>query len=410
MKRRLLITRVMAVFASLSLNTLIYAGNPLWTFSSLTPATLSIPANGTRTIEYKVCNQSTKPHQLKMREMSGVTQTVSCNLKSKGTPGDCCTLTLAVTGNQLPAHGILGGPALCQANSNGTPNPNQCYQPSQTNILRITKGPAQYTVGAVISGLNPVYFGGTVLGVTDTVTLLNNGTNSTPTSTDGPFTFSTPIAEGSTYNVTIGTQPTDQTCTIANGSGTMGGRNIRNVAVTCSTNPSALSNITLQNKSGSPVTVYALYVPQLSYTSTDCNLSTVLYTSTNASGAFLMPVTMMANQKIPIGQNFLYNMLYTAIYYYNQQALTPSPCTLPGCTWGVTDTTVYNWCIFLGALSPASGNTATTSSVPPYAGAVSGAGYNYDLVTQYNSIGPITCNDQNLTCSVSSAQNVAFPH
>ena len=138
-------------------------------------------------------------------------------------------------------------------------------------------------------------------------------------------------------------------------------------------NAYSLSNITLQNKLGAPVTVYALYVPQLSYTSTDCNLATVLYTSTNASGAFLMPVTIMANQKIPIGQNFLYNMLYTAIYYNNQQLLTASPCTLPGCTWGVTDTTVYNWCIFLGALSPASGNTATTSSLPPYAEAVSGA-------------------------------------
>jgi hypothetical protein len=175
-------------------------------------------------------------------------------------------------------------------------------------------------------------------------------------------------------------------------------------------NANSLSNITLQNKLGTPVTVYALYVPQLSYTSTDCNFATVLYTSTNAGGAFLMPVTIKANQKIPIGQNFLYNMLYTAIYYNNQQALSPSPCTLPGCTWGITDTTVYNWCIYLGALSPAGGNTATTSSVPPYGQAVNGAGYNYDLVTQYSYIGPITCSDPNLTCSVTRAQNVAFPN
>ena len=121
-----------------------------------------------------------------------------------------------------------------------------------------------------------------------------------------------------------------------------------------------------------------------------------------------MPVTIMANQKIPIGQNFLYHMLYTAIYYNNQPTPT-SPCTLPGCKW-FTDTSVISWCIFLGALSPAGSNTATTSSVPPYGEAVSGAGYNYNLVTQYSYIGPITCNDQNLTCSVSSAQNVAFPY
>jgi hypothetical protein len=170
---------------------------------------------------------------------------------------------------------------------------------------------------------------------------------------------------------------------------------------------SSLSNVTLQNNSGTPVTVYALYVPQLSYTNTDCNLATILYTSTNTSGAFLMPVTIMPNQKIPIGQNFLYNMLYTAIYY-NNQISSPSPCTLPGCTW-FTDTSVIKWCVFLGALSPAASNTATTSSAPPYGETVSGAGYNYDLVTQYSYIGPITCNDQNLTCSVSNTQNVAFP-
>lgn len=171
---------------------------------------------------------------------------------------------------------------------------------------------------------------------------------------------------------------------------------------------SSLSNITLQNKSGAAVTVYGLYVPQLAYTTTDCSGSTALYTPGNAGGAFVMPVSMRANQKLPIGQNFLYNMLYTAIYYANQPSIT-SPCTLPGCAWLPTDATVYNWCIYLGALSPAGGNTATNSRVPPFAAAVTGAGYNYDLVTQYAYIGPITCNDQTLTCYVSSAQNVAFP-
>lgn len=169
----------------------------------------------------------------------------------------------------------------------------------------------------------------------------------------------------------------------------------------------SFSNITLQNKSGASATVYALYVPQLGYTTTTCNVATILYTSTNAGGTFSTPVAMTANQKIQIGQNFLYNMLYTAIYY-NNQISAPSPCTLPGCTW-LTDASVVHWCIFLGALSPASSNTSTTSSLPPYANAVSGTGYNYDLVTHYSYVGPITCNDENLTCSVSSAQNVAFP-
>jgi hypothetical protein len=55
-----------------------------------------------------------------------------------------------------------------------------------------------FTVGGVISGL------------TGTVVLQNNGTNTISTSTDGSFDFSTPLAAGSSYDVTILTQPTNQ--------------------------------------------------------------------------------------------------------------------------------------------------------------------------------------------------------
>jgi hypothetical protein len=89
----------------------------------------------------------------------------------------------------------------------------------------------------IIKPSNTNTVGGTVTGLTGTVTLLNNGADSTPPiSTDGPFTFSTPVAQGGTYSVTIGTQPAGQTCSVANGSGTMGAANITNVTVTCSTN------------------------------------------------------------------------------------------------------------------------------------------------------------------------------
>lgn len=53
--------------------------------------------------------------------------------------------------------------------------------------------------------------------------------------------------------------------------------------------------------------------------------------------------------------------------------------------------------------------TTTTANVPPMANLVSNTGYNYDLVTQYGYIGPISCDDNTLTCSVYRAQNVAFP-
>lgn len=84
----------------------------------------------------------------------------------------------------------------------------------------------------------PTYsIGGAVTGLTaGTVTLLDNGGNSTPVSSNTSFTFSTKIATGKTYAVTVGTQPTGQTCTVANGSGTVAAANITNVAVACAAN------------------------------------------------------------------------------------------------------------------------------------------------------------------------------
>ena len=79
-----------------------------------------------------------------------------------------------------------------------------------------------YTVGGTISGL----IGGTAI-------LLNNGGNNLNLSVNGAFTFTSYIAEGSSYNVTIFTNPPGQICTIANESGTIAGANINNVSVTC---------------------------------------------------------------------------------------------------------------------------------------------------------------------------------
>ena len=44
------------------------------------------------------------------------------------------------------------------------------------------------------------------------------------------------IAEDSPYGVSILTQPANQTCSISNGSGTMGTGNVSNIAITCTSN------------------------------------------------------------------------------------------------------------------------------------------------------------------------------
>jgi hypothetical protein len=79
--------------------------------------------------------------------------------------------------------------------------------------------------------------GGTVSGLTGTVVLQNNGTDNLSISADGPFTFSTRLGMGATYNVIVRTQPMGKTCTVANGSGSIGdaytGANVTDVMVTC---------------------------------------------------------------------------------------------------------------------------------------------------------------------------------
>jgi 6-phosphogluconolactonase (cycloisomerase 2 family) len=81
---------------------------------------------------------------------------------------------------------------------------------------------------------NTFSVGGTVTGLSGSVTLANNGGDNLARSADGAFTFATPVNTGSAYNVTVATQPADQTCAVANGSGTIAA-NVTAITVTCTT-------------------------------------------------------------------------------------------------------------------------------------------------------------------------------
>src|SRR6266702_3752784 len=93
---------------------------------------------------------------------------------------------------------------------------------------------ANITNVTVTCAVNTFTVGGTISGLSGTVVLRNNGGNDLTVSANGSFTFSAPVAQGSPYAVTVLTQPAGQTCTVANGSGTLAGANITNVTVTCS--------------------------------------------------------------------------------------------------------------------------------------------------------------------------------
>jgi hypothetical protein len=110
--------------------------------------------------------------------------------------------------------------------------------------------PPAYTIGGAVSGLQ------------GSVILQNNGGNDTLIGTNGAFTFSTAMASGSAYAVTILTQPANQSWFVTAGSGTAA-INVSNVSVICTTNVHTVSGtvsglirpIVLQNNLGDDLTV-----------------------------------------------------------------------------------------------------------------------------------------------------------
>jgi N-acetylneuraminic acid mutarotase len=94
--------------------------------------------------------------------------------------------------------------------------------------------------------------------------LEDDGGNSTTVAADGGFTFSTPVAGGSNYAVTVFTQPAGQHCAVTDGTGTMGSNEVSNVSVDCSNGTYnvavtvtglAGAGLTLKNNGGSALSI-----------------------------------------------------------------------------------------------------------------------------------------------------------
>lgn len=65
------------ILVLLSLASMAKAGSPVWTFTPLTPTSITVPSNGTDEVQYTVTNQSRKMHTLIMNAIGGVSQDVS---------------------------------------------------------------------------------------------------------------------------------------------------------------------------------------------------------------------------------------------------------------------------------------------------------------------------------------------
>ncbi len=114
--------------------------------------------------------------------------------------------------------------------------------PSQTCAVSNGSGSvvsSNVTGVAITCTTNSYTVAGTVSGLAGTgLVLQDNGGDNLSVSANGTFTFAASVLSGAPYLVTVSAQPTgpSQTCVVTNGSATMGGANVSNVAVTCTTN------------------------------------------------------------------------------------------------------------------------------------------------------------------------------
>ena len=131
----------------------------------------------------------------------------------------------AITVQTPPAGKVCTVTALGSGTANG---PNNVVS---ANVS--CAAPLPYTIGGTVSGLT----------TGETVILKNNGADDKSVGANGSFTFTTSILSGSAYAVTVGTAPAGKTCTVSNGSGTVGSANVTNVTVACAAPVAAATSI-----------------------------------------------------------------------------------------------------------------------------------------------------------------------
>lgn len=106
-----------------------------------------------------------------------------------------------------------------------------------TDIVIICSG-GGFTVGGTVSGLGA--------GKSVGLRLLSDFTppNVTTVNANGAFTMGVTLAANSEFELIVSAQPAGQTCSVANGAGTVAAANITNVAVTCADNSASARNWT----------------------------------------------------------------------------------------------------------------------------------------------------------------------
>jgi hypothetical protein len=191
-----------------------------------------------------------------------------------GTYGEWTWMGGSSTANQYGVYGTLGTAA--STNIPGARGSAVTWSDASGNLWLF--GGGGYDSAGAVGYLNDLWkyqsnlpsttytIGGTVSGLTGTgLVLQDNSGNNLAVSASGSFTFSTAVASGAAYGVTVLTQPTGQSCTVTNGSGTASA-NVSNVQVTCTTTTYTIggtvsgltgTGLILQDNSGNNLAVSA---------------------------------------------------------------------------------------------------------------------------------------------------------
>jgi hypothetical protein len=143
---------------------------------------------------------------------------------------------------------------------------------------------------AVTCSSNTYSLGGIVSGLTAgmQVTLDDNGADALTVMANGAFTFVTPVAAQASYSITVGTQPTGQTCTVSAASGNNVLNNVNSVVVTCSTDTYTIGGSLTGLSSGAQITL-------------DDNGADPLVLTADGAFTFATPVTYGGSYAVTIG-------------------------------------------------------------------------------------------------------------
>jgi hypothetical protein len=125
-----------------------------------------------------------------------------------------------------------------------------------TNV-QVTCAAQTFTLSGTLTGL----------AANSRLVLKDNGAAPLTLTTNGSFSFATPVGFNGTYAVTVGTEPADATCTVQGGTGAGMTANVTSIAVVCSpitfTLRGTLNNlasglqVTLENNAADPLTLSA---------------------------------------------------------------------------------------------------------------------------------------------------------